>query len=161
MHTDFVSKLKASVDITDLISEFSDTIWPEMLKTKVEPDANSPLQVQFVYYLKHGDRIADTLEQMPKTKNLVESFTTKYGFNTVVYRCIFPNTCYEWHTDYGELCMHIPLLTNKGCRFVYEDRCFKMPGDGAVYIVNNGKPHTFMNAGSDYRTHLILENNKI
>jgi hypothetical protein len=33
-----------------------------------------------------------------------------------------------------------------------------MPADGSAYVVNNGIPHSFMNAGSEPRLHLTFEN---
>jgi len=78
-------------------------------------------------------------------------------FNSINYRIVNTNRCYNWHVDQGKNCMHIPLTTNDGCWFVFDNRCFRMPADGTVYIVNNERPHTFMNSGTTERLHLTFE----
>jgi hypothetical protein len=98
------------------------------------------------------------LNDTPYTKSLIDKFKEIVSFNSVTYRFVMPNTCYNWHTDTGKLCLHIPLITNPGCWFVYERRSFSMPADGSVYLVNNSKPHTFTNAGDKPRLHLTFEN---
>jgi hypothetical protein len=98
------------------------------------------------------------LELVPYTAKIINELRSKYDFDTVKYLQLLPYCCYSWHTDTGEVCLNIPLISNVGCRFVYEDRVFYMPADGTVYVVSNGKPHTFANSGSEIRLHLVLEN---
>ena len=66
----------------------------------------------------------------------------------------------SWHRD-PEPRLHIPIITNKGCRMVIEDVSKHMPADGSVTITNNTKYHNFFNGGEQNRIHLvacILEN---
>lgn len=98
------------------------------------------------------------LELIPYTSSIVNELRSKYDFDTVMYRTLMPNTCYRWHTDYGDVCFNIPITTNVGSRFVFEDRAFHMPADGTIYVVNQGKQHTFANSGDTMRTHLMFEN---
>ena len=44
-----------------------------------------------------------------------------------------PRSCLSWHRD-PERRIHIPIITNPGCRMVIEDESFHMPADGSVYI---------------------------
>ncbi len=71
-----------------------------------------------------------------------------------------PRSTLSWHRD-PEPRLHIPIITNKGCRMVIEDVSKHMPADGSVTITNNTKYHNFFNGGEQNRIHLvacILEN---
>ena len=66
----------------------------------------------------------------------------------------------SWHRD-PEPRLHIPIITNLGCRMVIEDVSKHMPADGTVTITNNTKYHNFFNGGEQNRIHLVacvLEN---
>ena len=71
-----------------------------------------------------------------------------------------PRSTLSWHRD-PEPRLHIPIITNKGCRMVIEDVSKHMPADGTVTITNNTKYHNFFNGGEKDRIHLVacvLEN---
>ncbi len=71
-----------------------------------------------------------------------------------------PRSTLSWHRD-PEPRLHIPIITNKGCRMVIEDVSKHMPADGSVTITNNTKYHNFFNGGEQNRIYLvacILEN---
>ena len=71
-----------------------------------------------------------------------------------------PRSTLSWHRD-PEPRLHIPIITNKGCRMVIENVCKHMPADGTVTITNNTKYHNFFNGGEQNRIHLVacvLEN---
>jgi hypothetical protein len=93
----------------------------------------------------------------PYTLEIADQVKKFFDFNSITYRSVQPNTVYNWHTDPGQICYHIPLITNPGCWFVYEDKCFRMPADGSMYFVNNSRHHTFANAGAIPRIHLTFE----
>tara|TARA_B100001250_G_C19688750_1_gene739270 strand:+ start:529 stop:1107 length:579 start_codon:yes stop_codon:yes gene_type:complete len=65
-----------------------------------------------------------------------------------------PRSCLSWHRD-PEKRLHIPIITNPGCRMVIEDESFHMPADGSVYITDNTKYHNFFNGGEVDRIHLV------
>ena len=71
-----------------------------------------------------------------------------------------PRSTLSWHRD-PEPRLHIPIITNKGCRMVIENVSKHMPADGTVTITNNTKYHNFFNGGEQNRIHLVacvLEN---
>ena len=71
-----------------------------------------------------------------------------------------PRSTLSWHRD-PEPRLHIPIITNKGCRMVIEEVSKHMPADGTVTITNNTKYHNFFNGGEQDRIHLVacvLEN---
>jgi hypothetical protein len=65
-----------------------------------------------------------------------------------------PRSTLSWHKD-PEPRLHIPIITNPGCRFVIEDRSFHIPADGSVWVVNAEKYHNFFNGGEEDRIHLV------
>ena len=65
-----------------------------------------------------------------------------------------PRSCLSWHRD-PEKRLHIPLITNPGCRMVIEEESFHMPADGSIYITDNTKYHNFFNGGEIDRIHLV------
>ena len=65
-----------------------------------------------------------------------------------------PRSCLSWHRD-PEKRLHIPIITNPGCRMVIEDESFHMPADGSLYITDNRKYHNFFNGGEVNRIHLV------
>ena len=71
-----------------------------------------------------------------------------------------PRSTLSWHRD-PEPRLHIPIITNPGCKMVIEDVAKHMPADGSVIITNNTKYHNFFNGGEQARIHLVacvLEN---
>ena len=60
----------------------------------------------------------------------------------------------SWHRD-PEPRLHIPIITNPGCRMVIENIAKHMPADGTVTITNNTKYHNFFNGGEQGRIHLV------
>ena len=72
-----------------------------------------------------------------------------------------PRSCLSWHRD-PEMRLHIPIITNEGCRMVIEDTSFHMPSNGNGYITDNTKYHNFFNGSEFDRVHLVatvLEHN--
>ena len=65
-----------------------------------------------------------------------------------------PRSTLSWHRD-PEPRLHIPIITNKGCRMVIGEVSKHMPADGSVTITNNTKYHNFFNGGEQNRIHLV------
>jgi hypothetical protein len=64
-------------------------------------------------------------------------------------------SCYSMHADSTPR-IHIPLITNKHCYFVFKDTGLvsHLPANN-VYWVDTTKTHTFMNCSEDRRLHLV------
>lgn len=118
---------------------------------------NNSVLVQKKYHILKCGAWNKDKDRFPYTLSIADQIKQIFDFNSITYRSVQPNTAYNWHTDPGQICYHIPLITNPGCWFVYEHRNFSMPADGSTYIVNNGRPHTFVNAGPVPRVHLTFE----
>ncbi len=65
-----------------------------------------------------------------------------------------PRSTLSWHKD-PEPRLHIPIITNPGCKMVIEDVAKHLPADGNVTITNNTKYHNFFNGGEQSRIHLV------
>ena len=63
-------------------------------------------------------------------------------------------SCYSYHFDRTKR-IHIPLITNKDCFMVIEDKVFRYPADGNYYIIDTTKMHTFVNASKEERIHIV------
>lgn len=155
MITEFIEPIpNYRVELDILRAEYESV--KHLLSDRKRP--NSPVLIQRALGLITGNEYHEALSSLPYTKEVVTYLKTQYRFNTVTYRSIMPDTCYRWHTDFSQVCLHIPIITNLGCRFVYEDKSFHMPADGTVYVVNNEKYHSFMNGGDEPRVHITIEN---
>ena len=148
-----VKGLRASVPT--LMEEYHRVVEPLMS----DVDTYNGVIVQRKFHLMRMDKFDDRvdLSELPYVMEMAEKIRELMDFNSINYRIVNTNRCYNWHVDQGKNCMHIPLTTNDGCWFVFENRCFRMPADGTVYIVNNERPHTFMNSGTTERLHLTFE----
>ena len=65
-----------------------------------------------------------------------------------------PRSTLSWHRD-PEPRLHVPIITNLGCRMVIEKIAKHMPADGTATITNNTKYHNFFNGGEQDRVHLV------
>jgi hypothetical protein len=65
-----------------------------------------------------------------------------------------PRSTLSWHRD-PEPRLHIPIITNPGCRMVIENHALHMPADGGVWIVDATKYHNAFNGGEEDRIHIV------
>lgn len=154
--TGLVSKIDGLVfDVNAILQEYYSTCRAH-LKDCVGTNA---VLVQRKFHVMLENEMSSNIDiaRIQYINAVIHKVRKLFEFNSVNFREIMPNTAYNWHTDIGKRCIHIPLITNNGCLFVYENTAFKMPADGSVYFVNNEKFHTFVNAGSSSRLHLTFE----
>lgn len=105
--------------------------------------------------LKVGQSWDENVELNPYFKGTIfEEVINKYRLTRSRLIWLRPYTCYSMHTD-ATVRLHIPLVTNKWCYFVFKETgLFNMP-TGHVYEVDTLKEHSAMNCSSEYRLHLI------
>ena len=104
-------------------------------------------------------------EIVPEFKNtyfeeIYKLLKSKFKLGRVRILLKEPRSTLSWHRD-PEPRLHIPIITNPGCKMVIEDVAKHMPADGTVTITNNTKYHNFFNGGEQDRIHLVacvLEN---
>ena len=93
-------------------------------------------------------------------KEVFEVLSSKYKLGRVRVLLKEPRSTLSWHRD-PEPRLHIPIITNPGCKMVIEDVAKHMPADGKVWITNNTRYHNFFNGGEQNRIHIVacmLEN---
>ena len=142
------------VDIDTLIHEYQDNFTED----DFEDVYFDEVRVQRRYKLQNPEQTYFNVEKMPYTADVIKQVKSVFDFSHTHYRIKMPYTSYGWHTDDTEFCVHIPLITNSGCWFIYDDKQFRMPANGDVYLVHQGRFHTFVNSGDDPRLHLTFMN---
>ncbi len=71
---------------------------------------------------------------------------------------IKPKSSYTVHTDITSR-YHLALDTNPHAYFIFPEgqpQLFHIPPDGHVYHINTTEPHSFVNCGTEPRTHLVF-----
>ena len=87
-------------------------------------------------------------------KEVYDELSKKYKLVRVRLLLKEPRATLSWHRD-PEPRLHVPIITNLGCRMVIEDVSKHMPADGSVWITNNLKYHNAFNGGEENRIHLV------
>ena len=93
-------------------------------------------------------------------KEVYETLSKKYKLGRLRLLLKEPRSTLSWHRD-PEPRLHVPIITNPGCKMVIEDVAKHMPADGKVWITNNTRYHNFFNGGEQNRIHIVaclLEN---
>lgn len=66
-----------------------------------------------------------------------------------------------WHRDAPSEIpfyrLHIPILTNPKCLFVWEEKKLHLEANGSAYIVCVNKMHKVVNHGDSDRFHLVMD----
>jgi hypothetical protein len=65
-----------------------------------------------------------------------------------------PYACYSIHKDETPR-IHIPLITNSECFFVFRHGSISNLKQGSIFWVDTRMPHTFMNCSEAPRLHLV------
>jgi hypothetical protein len=97
-----------------------------------------------------------TFDQInPFFKNtLFEKLIKKYDLKRTRLMWMGNFACYSMHTDLSPR-IHIPLITNDQCYFVFEQGLVKNLLLGFVYWIDTTKKHTAINGSDKWRLHLV------
>ena len=91
----------------------------------------------------------------PFFKNtLFENIINDYNLIRTRFMWVNPYSCYSMHTD-STYRIHVPIITNPQCFFVFKKGIIQHLSVGVVYRINTTKQHTFMNCSDTPRLHLI------
>jgi hypothetical protein len=88
-----------------------------------------------------------------------EEVINKYNLIRTRLMWVSPMTCYSMHKDSTPR-IHIPMITNPECYFVFKQGIIQHMPVGSVYWTNTVNLHTFMNCSDKPRLHLIGVVNK-
>ena len=87
-------------------------------------------------------------------KEVYDKLSKKFKLGRVRILLKEPRSTLSWHKD-PEPRLHIPIITNPGCKMVIEDVAKHMPANGKVWITNNTRYHNFFNGGEQNRIHIV------
>jgi hypothetical protein len=85
---------------------------------------------------------------------IFEQVIIRYNLTRTRLMWVDPYACYSIHRDETPR-IHIPLITNPSCYFVFQSGRIVHLNKKLVWWVDTRKPHTFMNCSNDPRLHLV------
>ena len=85
---------------------------------------------------------------------IFEDLINQYKLKRTRLMWTSPMTCYSMHKDTTPR-IHIPMITNPECYFVFKAGIIQHMPAGLVYWTNTVNLHTFMNCSTNSRLHLI------
>jgi hypothetical protein len=88
------------------------------------------------------------------TGTVFEELINKYKLKRTRLLWLKPMACYSMHQDSTPR-IHIPLITNPECYFVFKQGLIQHMPAGSVYSVNTTLFHSFMNCSDHERLHLV------
>jgi hypothetical protein len=88
------------------------------------------------------------------TGTIFEQIVNKYKFKRARLMWVGTMSCYSMHVDSTPR-VHIPLITNKDCYFVFKNGVPVHLAPGFVHYTKTTLPHTFMNCSEHPRLHLV------
>jgi hypothetical protein len=86
--------------------------------------------------------------------SIFETVISKYKITRTRLMWLKPFSCYSMHRD-DSVRLHIPLITNDKCFFVFKEDGLHNMEIGKVYWVDTLKEHSAMNCSSEWRLHLL------
>ena len=106
-----------------------------------------------------GDELAYTNLNPFFKDTIFEDLINQYKLTRTRLIWTGPRTCYSMHKDTTPR-IHIPMITNPECYFVFKIGIIQHMPVGSVYWTNTVNLHTFMNCSTKPRLHLIGVVNK-
>ena len=119
-----------------------------------KPDTTNVEEQRLPYIEEH--RYTEICPEFKDTyvEEVYNLITSKFKIGRVRFLMKPPRSCLSWHRD-PEMRLHIPIITNEGCRMVINDVSFHMPSNGSGYLTDNTKYHNFFNGSEIDRVHLV------
>lgn len=85
---------------------------------------------------------------------IFEQLINRYNFKRTRLIWVGSMSCYSMHVDSTPR-VHIPLITNSDCYFVFKNLVPVHLAHGSVWYTNTILPHTFINCSEHPRLHLV------
>jgi hypothetical protein len=85
---------------------------------------------------------------------IFEEVIKEYNLKRTRLMWVYPFACYSMHIDTTPR-IHIPLITNPQCYFVFKNGLIETLKIGSVYWVDTRLFHTFINCSQHKRLHLV------
>ena len=151
-----------SIDIAPILKEYDslekDIVWYEAGSKKQTGLQYLEGEDQWISATgKSRKDIAETQFTLinPFFKNTIfETLIVKFKLLRARLMWVGPHSTYSMHRDTTPR-IHIPMITNPDCYFVFQKGIVKHLPTGHVYWINTMDKHTFMNCSEQSRLHLI------
>jgi hypothetical protein len=85
---------------------------------------------------------------------IFEILINKYKLVRSRFMWVPPYSCYSMHRDLSSR-VHIPLITNPDCYFIFKKGIVEHLECGKVYLVDTTEDHTFINCSTLPRLHFM------
>lgn len=85
---------------------------------------------------------------------IFETIINRYKLKRTRLMWVYPKSCYSFHKDETPR-LHIPLITNPECYFLFKPGFLYHLSIGNVWWVNTKLKHTFLNCSEEPRLHLV------
>jgi hypothetical protein len=85
---------------------------------------------------------------------IFEELINQYYLIRTRLMIVGPYACYSMHTDTTPR-IHIPLITNPDCYFVFKKGIIQHLSVGSIYWADTTQAHTFINCSDRPRLHLV------
>lgn len=158
-----ISRLEVIKDHAQLVAEVQDLIAKVGFKTdqiicqgRSTDQEDWHLGIGSIYDLEHKDEDSYVNIFPSLAGTLIEKYIKRYnGFRTRIMN-VQQRHCYSVHRDPTPR-IHIPLITNPNCWMVwpFNKDCQRMSAMHS-YWTDTTKHHTFMNAGTEPRIHIVM-----
>jgi hypothetical protein len=102
----------------------------------------------------HGGELQYTTLNPFFKDTIFETLIEKYNLKRTRLMWVNPKSCYSLHTDETPR-VHIPLVTNPECYFLFNPGILTHLSVGAVWWVDTRLRHTFLNCSNQSRLHLV------
>jgi len=158
-----------TIDITDILSKYQelekDIVWYETMDKQVKINDNLKRQTSLQYKddedpwssavgkSRGNEKLYNNINPYFKD-TIFEELINKYQLTRTRLMWVPPYSCYSMHRDM-EYRIHIPLITNVNCYFVFKKGIIEHLPCGGVYLVNTKEEHTFMNCSNYHRLHFM------
>lgn len=101
-----------------------------------------------------GEELAYTNLNPFFSNTVFERLIDQYQLKRTRLMWLNPMSCYSMHRDSTPR-IHIPLITNTECYFVFKRGIIRHMPAGSVYRVDTTRYHSFMNCSDHLRLHLV------
>lgn len=153
-------KLLAHIDVHPILDEYNrlekDIQWTDYGNKKQTglqfKDAEDPWDSSVGK--SKGDELSYTNLNTFFKETIFEEVINKYNLIRTRLMWVSPMTCYSMHTDSTPR-IHIPIITNPECYFVFKNGTIQHMPAGLVYWADTTQYHTFMNCSNMPRLHLV------
>jgi hypothetical protein len=153
-------KILEKINIPKLLKSYfllqNNIVWTEQFKCKqagLQYKADEDCWKSAVGKRRDDESLYTNLNPYFKD-SFFEELIQKFNLKRTRLMIVEPWCCYSMHKD-DHPRIHIPIITNPGCYFVFKEGIVEHLALGKIFWVDTRKYHTFMNCSDKSRLHLV------